>query len=261
MTSIDSNDGALTTGQNPVEPVDRFGFLIVGAGRGGTSLLAALLDAHPDLEVGFERHAIDHLMGRTLAGPRRDDLRHRIEVFVSACNADALRSDRPIWGNKITTEQIQGLEDHNRADPGGREDVLRVFFTDYLQHLKLVFILRDGRACVQSKVRRAGRSYELACARWRYSVQCYRFLRQERPDALLLRFEDLLQAPSAALGRICDYLGVPFREEMLGGVRSDKLRPEYRNERIDSAKAVAVDFPPEYLPLIGDDLAYCGYSV
>lgn len=40
-----------------------FAFHLIGAGRGGTSLLAGLIDSHPDCEVCFEQLSTDFLMG------------------------------------------------------------------------------------------------------------------------------------------------------------------------------------------------------
>jgi hypothetical protein len=247
--------------QHHIAPIEKFRFLVVGAGRGGTSLLAALLDTHTELEVGFERHSQDTLMGRAMFGPDRDDLHSRTEAFVSACNADALGASCRFWGNKITTEQIYGLEDHNRVKPRAKLNVLDVFFNHYFGKRKIVFILRDGRACVRSKVRRAGRSFDLACERWRYSVACYRFIRENHAENLCIRFEDLLYAPETTLKTVCDFLGVSYQHAMLTGVSSQKLRPEYRNDKLDKTKATAMDLPTEYLQAISAELRYCGYAL
>jgi hypothetical protein len=110
-------------------------------------------------------------------------------------------------------------------------------------------------------VRRAGLSFPEACARWNYCVDCYRFLRRTRNSStLFVRFEDLLSGPTATLTSICAYLGVEYHPAMLDGVRSTKLRPEYRNERLDTGKVETAAFPPEYLPLIRKGLQECGYS-
>jgi hypothetical protein len=240
-------------------PSKKFGFLIVGAGRGGTSLLAAVLDAHPDLEVGFELHAQACLMGKALSGPSRDDLHHRLAAFIAACNAEAEHSPCRLWGNKITTEQILGLEDHNVAKPRSRLDVFDVFFNDYFGQLKIVFILRDGRSCVISKVNRAGRSFELAVERWRHSVQCYRFLRERNANNLCIRFEDLLLEPEGALQQVCSFLGVSYQDVMLEGVRNPKLSPEYQHGKLDVSKVTPPNIPPKHLERIRGDLEYCGY--
>ena len=43
-----------------------FSLLVLGAGRSGTSLLAAMLDQHPGIEMGLELFANDTLRGKGL---------------------------------------------------------------------------------------------------------------------------------------------------------------------------------------------------
>jgi len=247
--------------QERYRPSEKFAFLVVGAGRGGTSLITALLDAHPDLEVGFELHSQECLMGKALTGPRRDNVHQRLREFVAACNADAERSACRLWGNKITTEQIFGLEDHNLATPNAQQDVLNVLFNQWFRERKIIFILRDGRACVSSKVNRAGRSFVTAADRWRYSVQCYRFLKERNKSNLCVRFEDLLVEPKATLQGVCAYLGVPpYVDDMLSGVCNPKLGREYQHGKLDTTKAVAPPIPQEHFESIRAELEYCGYT-
>ena len=95
-----------------------FHFLVIGAGRGGTSLLAGLLDQHPRLEVGFEKFSVKYLMGRSLRlrafGRRQRLLADRTGAFRRACLAESQRFPGLLWGNKITTEQLYGLENGGR---------------------------------------------------------------------------------------------------------------------------------------------------
>jgi hypothetical protein len=83
-----------------------FSFMVAGAGRGGTSLLAAVLDANPHLEVHLEFGTlILYEEGATRYGPARD----RISAWRAACESEAAGSAARRWGNKVTTEQIAGL--------------------------------------------------------------------------------------------------------------------------------------------------------
>src|SRR5688572_18317428 len=242
-------------------------FLIVGAGRGGTSLLTGLLDIHSRLEVGFELFAIDYLMGSKkarasfFASRRKERLIHeRVDSFRSACIAEAEKFPGRLWGNKITTEQIYGLEEHNRLNPGAEVDVLDFFFREGLPGVKVVFILRDGRTCVRSKMNRTGQAVELACDRWKFSVEAYRYLIERHPDHQTLKFEDLLEDPVAELSKVCDFLGVPFEPEMLEGTKSLKLPPEYRQDSFVKAKSAKSISDEGWYPLIEEELRYCGYS-
>ena len=237
-------------------------FLVIGAGRGGTSLLMSLLDAHPQLELGYESHAIDCLMGLGLhvaadsIKPMLAEARAR--EFLRRCREDAARFPGKRWGNKITTEQLQGLDDHNQVN--APIDTLDIFFRKVLTfETPVVFILRDGRACVKSKVKRTGQPPELAAVRWKYSIAVKDYLVEHHPNALVVKFEDLVARPEAVLSDLCDFLGVDFDPVMLSGTDNKKVRPEYRTDRIRKDRAATRDVPRAVLPLIARPLLETGY--
>lgn len=236
-----------------------FEFLIVGAGRGGTSLLAGLLDQHDRLEVGFELYSVAYLMGAELhnTGPNLFD--ERVTAFKSACEQEAHKFPDAIWGNKITTEQIHALEDHNLAEPQSPANNLDLFFNKYLETKKIVFILRDGRTCVNSKVQRTGQSLETACKNWQYSVSIYKFMNAHHSNNHCIRFEDLLCCPDVELRNICEFFEIPYEEEMLMGTNNPKMLPAYRQKILDLSKTTLITLPDDYLNMIRDDLHYCGY--
>ena len=240
-----------------------FHFLVIGAGRGGTSLLAGLLDQHPRLEVGFEKFSVKYLMGRSLRlrafGRRQRLLADRTGAFRRACLAESQKFPGLLWGNKITTEQLYGLEDHNRLNPGEAVDVVDYFFREGVSGVRVVFILRDGRSCVRSKVERTGQSVESACERWKFSVRVYRYLRERHDDHVAIRFEDLLQDPRKALQGVCDFLGVAFDERMLAGTQSRKMIPGYRRSGFDQSRLGLEGVPENCHALIESELRYCGY--
>jgi hypothetical protein len=239
-------------------PDSRFRFLIVGSGRSGTSLLAGMLGAHSAIDMGFEVGGVDYLRGRALATEHPNVFNHRAGGFLSACEREAAASAAPIWGNKVTTEQLSGLNKHNLyAQPP--LDVLDAFFNGMLAGLPLIHLLRDGRACVASKLRRTPQSLEQACDSWKYAVTVYQFL-QKRPDTLFLRFEELLADPRRELQRVLDVLGLAFEARMVSseGTMSPTIPPVYRREGIDPARA-AVDARHPCVPLIAEQLAACDY--
>jgi Sulfotransferase family len=235
-------------------------FLVVGAGRGGTSLLAGLLDAHPGLEVGFEHRSVATLMGHDVKerGPGMIDA--RVAAFLAGCRSEAARYPGRLWGNKITTEQILGLEDRNLEHPDlPPVDVLEHFFHGALGGVPVIFLLRDGRTCVRSKVRRTGQSVTQACERWKYSVEVWRFFRDRHLRNLTIRFEDLVREPRRTMETVCDFLDVSWCEEMLTGTRSAKMLPEYRRDGVDVEPAALDDVPGEVEEMLGLELAECGY--
>ena len=229
-----------------------FEFLIVGAGRGGTSLLAGLLDSHPELEVGFEVDSIEYLMapGRERPAPSTE----RATLFRKRCDELGAATASARWGNKITTEQLRGLENDGRA----RSDVLAQFFDVAFGDVHVVFVLRDGRSCVRSKMRRKGFGVEDAVDRWRYSVVVHDAL-IGRPKTDIVRFEDLLADPEGTLSPVCASLGVAWSPAMLEGTTSEKMRPEYRRAGLDGSASDVTDVPEGCLELIADDLRRLGY--
>lgn len=240
--------------------LNNFQFLIIGAGRGGTSLLAGLLDHHPQLEVGFEQFSAAYLMGRELQVTDSNNLiGERVQHFRTACLQEASHFSGKIWGNKITTEQLFGLEDHNSTNPEKSVDILDYFFHQVFPTIKIIFILRDGRTCVRSKVARTGQSIELACKRWKFSVDVYKFLKQQHKNNLCLRYENLVGNPIPTLQSICSFLGVSYNESMLTGTDNAKMLPEYRQSQLDANKLILDEFVPDYYKEIEEELRYCGY--
>lgn len=244
-------------GRGPLPTESNFKFLVLGAGRGGTSLLHACLTAHSRLRVEFEL-ASKVLLGYPLAQPDTGRLfEQRMALFTEECLREAEKHRPLLWGNKLTTEQLYGLEDQNAYNP--RTDVVERFFFEALPEVKVVFIVRDGRACVASKVRRTGQPYAAAAFRWKYSVAVYRFLRERHHSNICLKFEDLLANPAGELQRVCAFLGVEFEEGMLHNTQDSSMPAEYRQPGFIKEKARAADIPADTYRFIEDDLRYCGY--
>lgn len=232
-------------------------FLIVGAGRGGTSLLAALLDGHSAVEVVFEYGAAEFLLG---APP--DESRKRAQSLRSGCDRLAARSTADLWGNKLTTEQVGAIGSSlTGASAEAEHAALTHFFLEMFGDSKIVGIVRDGTACITSKVERTGQSMELAARRWLYSVRCLDFLRANHPSYLGVRFEELLETPEETMSAVCSFLGVGFESAMLGATNSPKLLPEYRRTGFDTGRARPRSLPPDIAALVGPGLLRAGYSV
>lgn len=69
--------------------------------------MAACLDGHPDVKMAFELGGKRILIESAPPEPSQL-LDYRLERFRAACEAERATSDKPIFGNKITTEQIMG---------------------------------------------------------------------------------------------------------------------------------------------------------
>lgn len=227
----------------------KFSFLITGAGRGGTSLLAGLLASHPKLEVGFE-HYMHHLLGQIPSSAQ--DSTSRLLAFRRACEQSAAECDK-IWGNKITTEQI-GAITGNPLD----EAAIDLFY-DFHSDLKHIFILRDGRTCVRSKVARTGQPVEEACANWLYSAKVFHHFESGHVNGIAIKFEDLLRDPVSALKEICRHLSIVYCEDMLRGTNHPGMLPEYRRTGFDVAPMQVAPIEDRTFQLIERELRACAY--
>lgn len=238
---------------------NNFNFFIIGAGRGGTSLLAGLLDYHTKLTIGFEYGAVDYLLGQALSKKQAKNRSKRLSAFNRTCRLKAIKHPLKTWGNKITTEQIGALREKPKEAKEIQQASFELFFNQTFPQKKIIFILRDGRACVTSKVKRKNRPMEKACNNWLYSVECFKFLQKRPSNNLCIKFEDLLMDTEKTLDTICDFLNIDFQERMLMGFANKQISAEYQHGKIDISKAIPPKLPEKYFQMIQEELSYCGY--
>jgi hypothetical protein len=235
-------------------------FIIIGAGRGGTSLLAASLAGHSRLVVDFEFLGVSGLMGYDLpAGGSPNVFSERIRFFRAGCLRRIKECDGKIWGNKITTEQLFGLEDHHIFNLPYC-DLLERFFREAVPDFRVIFILRDGRSCTASKVRRTSQSWEQAAYRWHYSIKTLKAVRNLQQPIHVLKFEDLVHEPARTLTEVAMFLGVAFEESMLQQTQNIVMPSAYRRDGFDPSKSALVELPAHIYAFLKPDLEYCEYA-
>lgn len=234
----------------------KFNILVLGAGRGGTSLIASLLDAHPKLEIALEAYAQKHLVSGA-NGTNESELKIRLKEFLVACEKDASQSHFPTWGNKITTEQLGFLEQWTEA-----QIAKNIVYKKLLKDKKLIFITRDGRSCIQSKMRRTNCDLETALNYWKHSVNYLMFLRAQADVQLhSLKFENLVANPEKELREVCEFLQLEYNPIMLSGTGSNRIHSDYRQDRINPEKATLNAEALAIGKLVKKELAYLNYNL
>ena len=142
-----------------------------------------------------------------------------------------------------------GQQNHHRTTGGAKQtqpvyappvNVLDEFFNFKLKPLQFVYIVRDGRACVASKLARSPQNLEQASSRWRFAVTVYQQLELSN-EVLLVKYEDLVANPKPCLQSICEFIGVSFEASMLEGTNSSKMRKDYRQSGIIQSKGFDFD--------------------
>lgn len=234
---------------------------IVGFPRSGTTLVRALLSAHPLIAIAPETHFLNRFAkdvenldlktadrflefwSRFSGSDRFVDLgispdltRDRIlasanyhlrNIFAIILREFADAAGKPIWGEKT---------------PGHDRHIVTLL--EWFPGARVIYVIRDPRAACASllhapwrtnpdsdkpsaapgRVRRLQLLDEDAFF-WQRSVERYRRDWARDPRVTLVRYEDLAARPESVLRDICAFIGVDYHPQMLDSRSRDDLPP------------------------------------
>jgi hypothetical protein len=158
---------------------------ICGCGHSGTTLMANMMAAHPDVYTPLRETNVF----------RTNDTAEA-EAGYAALLAEAEASGRRFLVEK-TPRHIRCLEMIRGIVPGAR----------------FVVAVRDGRDVAASYKRRTGNP-QLGINQWIKSNSIV-VGQRNHDDLLVYRHEDLIEDPPGTLQRICDFATIPYDEAML----------------------------------------------
>ncbi len=107
-------------------------------------------------------------------------------------------------------------------------------------NIKVIHLIRDGRAVVNSYIRKFG-SFDIALRRWVSRTIAPSYLRRsfKQSDWLQLHYEELASQPEITLRKLCDFLNVDYELQMLHyrqhlniGLRGNRGVKESQDEKI-----------------------------
>lgn len=220
-------------------------FFIIGSGRCGSTLLRAILQAHPDVHIPpenplgfalrsyrrfsrlpwsvllrivlteFEFHPQWEMFELPLAPLFRESARWPPERRNLAALLDALyrahaKAHKPsaiCWGDKAPAHSTFLLP------------LLEAVFPD----LRAIHLMRDGRDVVASFTKLAPHAFSDWAGRWVQSVRSAQAFGARHPAQYLeIRYEHLVSAPGPTIQRVAAFLDLALDERMLRHSDSDQ---------------------------------------
>jgi hypothetical protein len=224
------------------------GIYLVSIPRSGATLLAAMLNAHPDIAMFNEPWVF--LMARKYGTLRR---RYNIQLLVDDMCASASKFGYKVESHfkekviadlfdrreRLTYLEAIGIVLSNFANSIGKrrwgvKQPLGIYYMpeliEYLPETRIVHIVRDPRSTVAYRMGKTNTSsgdHALALRFAKSWSDCISFSKRlfslGNMNYFELKYEDLVIDPETWLRRICEFLGIEFAKEMLTYYRAPIL--------------------------------------
>lgn len=223
---------------------------ILGVTRSGTTLMARMLDLHPNLSIYLESHflhqvriaAAEKTLTDTEVAAFLDRLRYLPEAGIEreAIERRFAESDRRVRTLFDTILRLRmearGKRRYGEKTPSHfwKLDLLLRWYPE----AKLVCLWRDPRDVYASfrywldyaKLRPLGRTLVGRALYWNYYQRVLVQAKQRYPGQVFeVGFEALVRQPAATLSALCEFLGEEFAPSMLTVETNNSGFPETRN--------------------------------
>ncbi|GAA6095426.1 protein-tyrosine sulfotransferase 2 [Tachysurus ichikawai] len=191
-----------------------------GVPRSGTTLMRAMLDAHPDIRCGEETRVIPRILSA------RHGWRRSAEVRL-ALNEEGITQE--MLDSATAAFLLEVIARHGEPAPLlCNKDPFTLKSSIYLSKLfpnsKFLLMVRDGRASVHSMISRqvtiAGfnlSSYRDCLNKWSQAIEVMLFqcTLVGSTRCLTIRYENLVLQPRTTMERVLEFLNVPWYEGVL----------------------------------------------
>lgn len=199
--------------------------VVLGSPRSGTTLMANIVGAHPNIAMMFEE----------LHGGAFRVVGGKIPA-VKLCTPNQVDLDRRwSWLNRVV-----GLSGSLRKNFGYRLPDSRLSLRDMMNvaDLRVICLIRDPARALDA-IRRRERLREPVCRDIlaRTYALFAALLQEPRLRCQVVSLDRLLQAPEQQIRRLCNWLGVRYDPAMLEAPKHNHLYPEagFREDRAAGA--------------------------
>ena len=218
--------------------------VIVGCPRSGTSLLAVMLDSHPDFAVPPETAFLKHVV--RLGGDSEAMRRRFVDVVTvdrtPISNWSDFGLDRDAFAARIAllspftpaagTRAFYAMYAESERKPRAGEKTPDNIFVmreiaALLPESSFVHVIRDPRDTALSWRKTwfaPSQDFGVLGLAWRHHVDAGRAAGALLPRYLETRFEDLVLRPEVELPRICRFLGVEYAPAMVDSAAQGAAR-------------------------------------
>lgn len=230
-------------------------FFIVGVQRAGTTLLSKMMSQHPEIlmepkSVGFRMITgfsnlydllplnLQHDKNEFIAWLIENDTDGRLAQVIDYQNVENYESVRDLIRGSIEKKVAKAA----KTVWGDKSPNLQHYLDDLLlliPDVKILHIVRDGRANAYSMSRRSYQHLSLSAQKWVdgniFGIVNQRILGAKQYK--MIRYEDLLSNPEKTGKEICQFLNIIFNTQMLQLSGSQLEQPEsYVKNFFDASK-------------------------
>jgi hypothetical protein len=177
-----------------INKMDQDPILIGGCGRTGTSLMSAILDAHPDI-ISYPAETNIFESDRKFRSPRLNSFRNKVRFYRFLIRQDIQKGTRR-WCEK-TPSNIDAL-DH--------------IFKEFRNRVKIVLMVRDGRDVITS-LHPLSKGYYISLKRWLIETSLT-LQYSSHENVLVVPYESLTVHFDATMKKILDFLGSSFDDKV-----------------------------------------------
>lgn len=221
-------------------------FFIIGSGRNGSTLLAALLNNHPEIFIPPEQHALPYSQMEWYLNPFRsreqkaERLIRRLGSEKHTSNWDLDKEQifpnitdwsKGLWSelvNRIYRSYGQQLKLGENFIWGDKTPLnthfIPLLWNDFTS-AKYIFLVRDPRDVVLSYSKISSHpasKIDYAIWKWKDSFNQYEYLKKKRADLFLVHYHELVEQPARTVESLLGFLGKPFQSGLLDPTKNVK---------------------------------------
>ncbi|XP_047389792.1 protein-tyrosine sulfotransferase 1 isoform X1 [Sciurus carolinensis] len=216
---------------------------IGGVPRSGTTLMRAMLDAHPDIRCGEETRVIPRILALKQMWSRSS--KEKIRLDEAGVTDEVLDSAMQAFLLEIIVKHGEPAPYLCNKDPFALKSL--TYLARLFPNAKFLLMVRDGRASVHSMISRkvtiAGfdlNSYRDCLAKWNRAIETMynQCMEVGHKKCMLVHYEQLVLHPERWMRTLLKFLHIPWNhsvlhhEEMIGkagGVSLSKSTKENSN--------------------------------